>query len=262
MTSIGARRRTTTSAVGSLALGGLVYGVFFLVLLYFVGFLADVVVPRSVDGGGPEASWGTAVAVDVLLALLFLVPHSVLARPAVKAVLARAVPPHLERSAYVLIATAGLALLFWQWRPIPHVVWETEGLAAAILWGTHVLGWVVVLLSTFLINHFDLFGLRQVYLHARGLEYQKMGFRTPLLYRVVRHPMMLGFFLVFWGAPRMTAGHLLFALLFSGYILLGVRLEERDLAASLAGYDDYARRVPRLVPGVGSRPGRVLGRHA
>lgn len=253
MAETGARRRTARTAVGSIALGALAYGVFLLVLLYFIGFLADVIVPTSVDGGGPNSSWQVAAAVDTLLFLLFAVPHSVMARPTVKAAMAQTIPSHLDRSTYVLVASAGLALLFWQWRPIPHVVWDTTGLGAGLLWATYVLGWTVVVLSTFLINHFDLFGLRQVYLHARGIDYRPVGFRTPLLYRVVRHPMMLGFFLVLWGTPRMTVGHLLFALLFSGYILLGVRLEERDLQSSLPGYREYARRVPRLLPATRSK---------
>ncbi len=258
----GAGRQSTPTAVGSIAFGGLVYGVFLLVLLYFIGFVADLVVPVSVDAGGTTSPWPEAVAVDTVLVLLFAVPHSVLARRPVKAALARVVPAHLERSLYVLVATGCLVLLFWQWRPVPQVLWETEGFGAAALWAAYTVGWVVVVLSTFLIDHFDLFGLRQVYLRARGLEYHPVSFRTPLLYRVVRHPMMLGFFLVLWGTPRMTVGHLLFALGLSAYILVGIRLEERDLRSCLPGYREYAQRVPRLLPGVApTRSPRVLGRH-
>lgn len=253
MTETSAHRRNTTTGIGSVAFGGVVYGIFLLVMLYFIGFLADVIVPTTVDRGGPDASWEAAVVVNSLLFLLFAAPHSVMARLPVKAAMARVVPSHLERSVYVLVAASGMALLFWQWRPVPQVVWEVAGLGAGLLWATYVLGWLVVVLSTFLIDHFDLLGLRQVYLRARGLDYQPASFRTPLLYRVVRHPMMLGFFLVLWGTPRMTVGHLLFALLFSGYILLGVRLEERDLRSSLTGYEEYARRVPRLLPRMSRR---------
>lgn len=242
--------RDRTATIAPLAFGALTYLLFFALLLYFIGFLAAELVPRSVDGGGPVAATGAAVVVDTALFLLFAVSHSALARPVVKSRLAGFVPSHLERSVYVLVATSTLALLFWQWRPIPEVVWSTDGAAATALWAGYGVGWLVVVLSTFLINHFDLFGLRQVYLHARALEYQPIGFRTPLLYRIVRHPMMLGFVLVVWCAPTMTVGHVLFAVLFTGYILVAVQLEERDLHSSLPGYADYATRVPQLVPGL------------
>lgn len=260
MTETEARRRWAVDAgsvasVASVAFAATTYCVFLLVLLYFVAFLADAVVPTTVDVGGPSAPWGAAVAVDTALVLLFAVPHSVMARPRVKGVLNRTLPAHLQRSVYVLVAALALAVLFWQWRPVPQVVWATTGVGAGALWGAYVAGWLVVVGSTFLIDHFDLFGLRQVYLRARGLAYRPVSFRAPLLYRVVRHPMMLGFFLVLWATPRMTLGHVVFALLLSGYILVGVRLEERDLRSSLAGYEEYARHVPRLVPRVG-RPGR------
>lgn len=245
--------RHDLAAVGSVAFAGLTYALFLAVLIYFLGFLGDVGVPRSVDAGGPRAPAWAAVTCDVALFLAFAVPHSVMARPRVKARLGRVTPPHLGRSVYVLIATGSLALLFWQWRPVPGELWRTDGAAAVGLWSTYALGWLIVVLSTFLINHFDLFGLRQVYSFARREEERPVGFRTPSLYRFVRHPMMLGFLLVLWSAPTMTIGHLLFAALFSGYILVAVQYEERDLRSTLPEYDDYARAVPQLVPGVRAR---------
>lgn len=250
MAEVSSVRTDAPARATALVTGGIVYLLFFAVLLYFIGFLADRLVPRSVDAGGPESTTTWAVIVDALLVLLFAVSHSAMARPAVKARMRRVVPLHLERSAYVLTATAALALLFWQWRPLPDVVWDLDGAAAAVLWSTYALGWFIVVLSTFLISHFDLFGLRQVYAYSRGRELLEIGFRTPMLYRFVRHPMMVGFFLVFWSAPTLTAGHLLLAGLLTGYVLVGVQLEERDLRATLPDYAAYASRVPQFVPGV------------
>jgi protein-S-isoprenylcysteine O-methyltransferase Ste14 len=188
--------------------------------------------------------------VDSLLLGLFAVQHSVMARPAFKRRWTRIVPQPVERSTYVLTASALLLLLFWQWRSMPTLVWDVKLTAArVVLWGLFWAGWATVVLTTFLISHSELFGLRQVCLAWRGQPQTGTGFKLPLLYRVVRHPMMLGFIVAFWAVPTMTVGHLLFALATTGYILVALRLEERDLVAALDGqYRDYRRRVPMLLP--------------
>lgn len=235
--------------VAILAYGLLCYLVFLGVFLYAVGFVGDLAVPRSVDSG-PETGRSRALVIDLVLLGLFAVPHSVMARQGFKRWWTRVVPPPAERSTDVLVSSLLLALLFWQWRPLPGVLWEVRhpaGRAAlqALFWA----GWALVLWSTFLTDHFDLFGARQAYLHFTGRPYTPVRFRTPALYRLVRHPLMLGFLVAFWATPRMTAGHLLFAAATTAYILVAVRLEERDLAA-LHGqaYRDYQRRVSCFLP--------------
>jgi protein-S-isoprenylcysteine O-methyltransferase Ste14 len=233
----------------ALAYGVASYLVFFASFLYAVGFVGNLLVPKSIDSG-PSDSLAVAVLVDTLLLLLFAGPHSVMARPAFKRWWTRFVPPPVERSTYVLTSSLLLALLFWQWRPILSVVWLVENPAGR--WVLHAVfwfGWAVVLVSTFLIDHFDLFGLRQVYLYASGREYTPVAFKTPGLYRYVRHPLMLGFLLAFWATPTMTAGHLLFAGATTAYILIALQLEERDLL-SLHGeqYRAYRERTSMLLP--------------
>jgi protein-S-isoprenylcysteine O-methyltransferase Ste14 len=233
----------------ALAYGVASYLLFLAVFLYMVGFVGDLAVPKSMDSG-PGSSPQLAVLVDVPLLLLFAVPHSVMARPAFKRWWTRFVPPPVERSTYVLVSSLTLGLLFWQWRPIPGLVWDVTGpvgpwLLVAVFW----LGWAVVLLSTFLIDHFDLFGLRQVYLHATGREYTPPAFTTAGLYRYVRHPIMLGFLLAFWATPAMTLGHLLFAAAMTAYILIALRLEERDLVGFLGErYRAYRKEAGMLLP--------------
>ena len=224
--------------------------------LYSIGFVGDLAVPHSVDRG-PGATTLTAGLINVALLGLFAVQHSVMARPAFKRWWTRFVPAPVERSTYVLLASAALAALFWQWRPLPAVVWEVSWPPGrSLLWGLFWVGWATVLVSTFLINHFDLFGLRQVYLAWRGDAYTTPRFRTLMFYRVVRHPLMLGFLVAFWAIPTMTTGHLLFAAATTAYILLAIQLEERDLSADLGEpYRDYRNRVPMLIPGL--RPRRV-----
>lgn len=232
----------------SLVYGGVVYLVFLGVFLYAVGFVGGFLVPRTVDSG-PSAALGTALLIDVGLLLLFALQHSVMARRWFKERWTRIVPRHLERSTYVLIASLVLALIFWQWRPVPGTVWSVSGAGATVLWSVFALGWIVVLVTTFLIDHFNLFGLRQVWLHFRGEPYEPPRFQKPGLYRFVRHPLYLGFLLAFWAIPEMTVGHLLFAAATTGYILLAIQFEERDLIRYHGeAYAEYRERVPMLLP--------------
>ncbi len=234
--------------VFSLLYGGLSYFVFLGVFLYAIAFVGDFGVPRTIDAG-PEAPLGRALLVDVLLLLLFAVQHSVMARDGFKERWTEIVPPHLERSTYVLVASLVLAVVMWGWRPIPEAVWSLEGPAAAATWGVFAVGWGVVLVSTFLIDHFDLFGLRQVWHRFREREYDHPEFQKPGLYRYVRHPLYLGFLMAFWAIPEMTVGHLLFAVGTTGYILVAVRFEERDLLEYHGeAYARYREEVPMLLP--------------
>lgn len=233
------------------AVYGIVCYVFFLcTFLYSIGFVGNVIVPKTIDSGQSGAP-AEALLIDLLLLGAFAVQHSVMARPGFKAVWTKMVPRSIERSTYVLFSTLLLALICWQWRPLPSTVWDASssrmlaGLLIALFW----LGWLILLLSTFMINHFDLFGLRQVYLRMRGMEYSPPAFTMRALYKIVRHPIMLGFVIAFWATPRMSLGHLVFSIATTGYILVGIALEERDLTAAHGEqYQSYRSRVPMLFP--------------
>lgn len=245
------------AALLALLYGLAAYAVFLATFLYAIAFVAGLPVPRTVDAGGPDAALPVALAVNVLLLGLFAVQHSVMARPVFKRWWTRIVPRPVERSTFVLAASLALIALFVHWHPIPGVVWKVHDPAAALL--LHVvagLGWTMVLVSTFLIDHFELFGLKQVVAVLTGRPLSAPVFRTPLLYRHVRHPIYLGFLLAFWATPAMSAGHLLFALATSGYILLGIWFEERDLIAQFGDrYRAYRAQVGMLLPRWGRRTG-------
>jgi protein-S-isoprenylcysteine O-methyltransferase Ste14 len=225
------------------------YLVFFVTILYAIGFVMGMAVPKTIDTGASK-SVIEAVVVNLLVMSLFAVQHSVMARKGFKAWWTQYVPKPIERSTYVLAASCCLLLLFWQWRPIPAVVWQVadHDLAAAVAM-LSLVGWVLVFTSTFIINHFELFGLSQVAHHLVDKEVPAPRFRTPLLYKFVRHPIYLGFIIAFWSAPVMTVGHLLFAAVTTAYILVGIWLEERDLIEMFGDqYREYKQRVSMLIP--------------
>lgn len=250
--------RSTPTGLGrilTLAYGVAVYLFFFATFLYLIGFVGNWLVPKSIDSGGADTPVGTAVLINLALLGLFAVQHTIMARPSFKAWWTRYVPWAVERTTFVLLSTAILVLLAWQWRPLPSVVWRTEGTLATVLAGLSLAGWGIVLVSTYLIDHWELFGLRQTVQYALGHTVEPPAFSERLFYRWVRHPLMLGFLIAFWATPVMTQGHLLFAVATTIYVLIALQIEERTLV-HLHGerYRDYQRRVPMLLPRFRPRP--------
>jgi protein-S-isoprenylcysteine O-methyltransferase Ste14 len=229
--------------------GVICYAVFFVTYLYAIGFIGNLVVPKTLDSG-PKGSFWQALAIDCLLLATFAIQHSVMARPWFKQAWTRIVPEPAERSTYVLFSSVALIGLFAFWQPLGGVIWNVEQpTVRTLIYYVFGLGFGIVLVSTFLINHFDLFGLRQVWIHLRGQKYTHLSFRTPLFYKYVRHPLYVGWLMAFWATPTMTAAHLLFAVMTTAYILMAIRWEERDLVMAHGNrYEKYRESVPMLVP--------------
>lgn len=224
------------------------YAVFFATFLYAIGFIGNFGVPKTMDSPR-DTPLVTALLIDAGLLALFALQHSIMARPAFKRWWMRIVPESAERSTYVLFSSLALIALFAFWQPLGGMVWEvTSPVARAVLYGAYAFGWGLVLVSTFLINHFDLFGLRQVWLQLLGRPYTTLSFVTPAPYRLVRHPLYVGWLFAFWATPVMTATHLFFAVATTAYILIAIQFEERDLVAAHPEYEQYRQRVPMLIP--------------
>lgn len=233
----------------ALLYGIVAYTAFFVTILYSIGFVMNEVVPKSIDTG-TTTTWIEALIVNLVLLSLFAIQHSVMARKRFKEWWTQYVPKPVERSTYVLLASLCLMLLFWQWRPMPAIVWQVEDAdVAAAIATISLIGWTIVFTSTFLINHFELFGVHQVMANLAGREIPAPQFRTPMYYKFVRHPIYLGFIIAFWAAPEMTVGHLLFAAVTTAYIFVGIFLEERDLIEQFGDdYRRYKKRVSMLFP--------------
>jgi protein-S-isoprenylcysteine O-methyltransferase Ste14 len=224
------------------------YAIAFLTLLYAIGFVGNFLVPKSIDSA-PRVPLGLALLIDAVVLALFAIQHSVMARPAFKRWWTRIVPKAAERSTYILFSAIALIVMFVFWEPLGGGVWDVQSpLGRDLLYGSFAFGWFLVFLSTFLINHFDLFGLRQIWLQLRRKPYKPLPFKQPMLYRIVRHPLYLGLVLAFWSTPTMTLTHLVFAIATTAYILIAIQLEENDLLAEHPDYAQYRKRVPMLVP--------------
>jgi protein-S-isoprenylcysteine O-methyltransferase Ste14 len=235
------------------------YAIFFGTFLYAIGFVTGAFVPLTLDGE-PRMAAGPAIAINLSLLALFAIQHSVMARRGFKQWLTRLIPQPAERSTYVLASSLALILLFYFWQPVGGVIWNVaDPTGRLVLYALGAFGWALVLVSTFLINHFDLFGLRQVWLYARGKPYRPLTFGTPGLYRIVRHPLYLGWFFAFWATPTMTIAHLVFAIATTAYILIAIQLEERDLLHAHPEYSEYRSRVPMIIPFLKAKRGE--GKH-
>lgn len=237
-----------TNRIAFFVYGLLCYVMFLGVFLYAIGFIGNFIVPTTLDSPLQGSIW-SAFLLNVLLLAVFAIQHTGMARPSFKRWWTRFVPEPIERSTYVLFSNIAMILMFWLWQPLGGQIWHIENtILQAVIYSVFGLGWIVVLYSTFLINHFDLFGMRQVWLYLRGRPYTNLNFRIPSLYRYVRHPLYVGWLIVFWSTPTMTIAHLLFALTTTAYILIAIQFEERNLVDSLPGYAKYCSQVPMLVP--------------
>ncbi len=235
--------------IGFFIYGTLCYLSFLGIFLYAIGFLGNIGVPTTIDGT-PQMGFWPALGINTLLLGIFAVQHSLMARQGFKRWWTQYVPKPIERSTYVLFTNIALGLMFYFWQPMGGAVWQVqESWGQGLLYGVYALGWGIVFISTLLINHFDLFGMRQVWLYLRGQEYTPLKFKTPALYDRVRHPLYVGWLLVFWGTPTMTSAHLVFAIMTTVYILMAIQWEEKDLVSAHGkAYEDYRRRVPMLIP--------------
>lgn len=243
--------------IAMLGYGIVCYCVFFATFLYAIGFVGNLIVPKSIDSV-PAVSLGTALFINTLLLAVFAVQHSLMARPFFKRAWTRIVPEAAERSTYVLFSSLALILLFALWEPMGGVVWDVQNtFGRGALYAGFGFGWALVLVSTFAIDHFDLFGLRQTWRYARGVAYEPPVFKQPVLYRLVRHPLYVGWFFVMWATPTMTIAHLFFAVATSLYMLIGIQLEEHDLQNAHPEYKDYKKRVPMLIPAIGRSSGKA-----
>lgn len=233
----------------SLMYGVICYLAFFCTILYAIGFVGNIIVPKTIDST-PHTSLLNAIIIDAFLLLLFALQHSIMARPAFKKWWTTIIPEHLERSTYVLLASLCISLMMWQWQPVGGIIWQVENEAVkTLLLFTYLLGWLIVFGSTFLINHFDLFGMRQVWLYFNDKPYTNLRFRVPFMYKLVRHPLYMGFIIAFWSASVMTVTHLLFAVLTTGYILTAIQFEEKDLLKTYGeNYRSYKRWTPMIIP--------------
>ena len=242
-------RKDKIARLAAFLYGWICYAIFFVTFLYACGFVGNFVVPRSIDST-PVISWGNALLVDAALLGIFGIQHSVMARQGFKNWWTQFIPKPIERSTYVLFSSLCLIALFYLWQPIGGTIWRiTNPTGVAILYTLFAFGWLLVLVTTFLINHFDLFGLRQVWLYLRGKEYTQLKFATPGPYKYVRHPLYVGWLFAFWSTPTMTVAHLVFALITTVYILVAIQLEERDLVKMHGkDYAEYRDRVPMLIP--------------
>jgi protein-S-isoprenylcysteine O-methyltransferase Ste14 len=230
--------------------GILAYLISLIAFLYAIGFVGNFIVPKSIDSG-TETTFLQALLVNALLLSIFAIQHSVMARPAFKKWITSIISPAVERSTYILVSSLALMLMYWKWQPLKAVIWEVENeTIALVLTGVFFLGWLIVFLSTFMINHFELFGLKQIFDNLRNKLTENSKFQTNYLYKIVRHPTMLGFIIAFWATPLMTVGHLIFAITTTLYILIVVKyLEEKDLRKSIGiEYEEYQKEVPMIVP--------------